>query len=165
VEMTHRRLEQEGLTSDLSVMDAERLEFPDNSFDAVYSFGVLHHTSSPELAFREIRRVLRPGGEFIGGLYSKHSWFYLRIWAERIMRLEFLRESMTDRLSRIEYSTSDAKPHVRLFTPFELRATLKGAGFEVVEIRKRHVGLGRRSESLPGWVGALGGWYLIHEAR
>jgi ubiquinone/menaquinone biosynthesis C-methylase UbiE len=165
VEMTRRRLEQEGLTSDLSIMDAERLEFPDNSFDAVYSFGVLHHTSSPELAFREIRRVLRPGGIFLGGLYSKHSWFYLRIWAERILRLEFLRESLTDRLSRIEYSTSDAKPHVRLFTALELRATLQGAGFDVVRIQKRHVGLGRRSESLPGWIGALGGWYLIHEAR
>jgi len=165
VEMTRRRLEQEGLTSDLSIMDAERLEFPDNSFDAVYSFGVLHHTSSPELAFREIRRVLRPGGTFLGGLYSKHSWFYLRIWAERILRLEFLRESLTDRLSRIEYSTSDAKPHVRLFTALELRATLQGAGFDVVRIQKRHVGLGRRSESLPGWIGSFGGWYLIHEAR
>jgi ubiquinone/menaquinone biosynthesis C-methylase UbiE len=165
VEMTKRRLDQEDLTSRLSIMDAERLDFPDDSFDAVYSFGVLHHTSSPELAFREIRRVLRPGGAFIGGLYSKHSWFYLRMRAERILRLEFLKESWADRLSRIEYSTSEAKPHVRLFTPLELRATLRGAGFDSVEISKRHVGLGRRSEGLPGWVGALGGWYLIHEAR
>jgi len=165
VEMTSRRLEQEGLASHLSIMDAERLQFPDDSFDAVYSFGVLHHTSSPELAFQEIRRVLRPGGAFIGGLYSKHSWFCLRIRAERILRLQFLHEDWTDRLSRIEYSTSDAKPHVRLLTASELRTALRGAGFDVIAIRKRHVGLGRRSESLPGWVGALGGWYLIHEAR
>jgi SAM-dependent methyltransferase len=164
VELTSQRLEQEGLASDLSIMDAERLEFPDDSFDAVYSFGVLHHTSSPELAFHEIRRVLRPGGVFIGGLYNKRSWFCLRMLTERILRLEFLREDWTERLSRIEYSTSDAKPHVRLFTAPELRTTLQGAGFDVVTIRKRHVGLGRRSEKLPGWVGALGGWYLIHEA-
>jgi ubiquinone/menaquinone biosynthesis C-methylase UbiE len=165
IEMTARRLAQEGLTSSLSVMDAEHLDFPDHSFDVVYSFGVLHHTSSPERAFREIRRVLRPGGAFIGGLYSKHSWFYLRVRTERILRMEFLRESWRDRLSRIEYSTSDAKPYVRLFTPLELRSTLRGAGFDVVTLRKRHVGLGRRSEQLPRWVGDLGGWYLIHEAR
>ncbi len=165
VEMTKRRLDQEGLASRLSIMDAEQLDFPDDSFDAVYSFGVLHHTSSPELAFREIRRVLRPGGAFIGGLYSKHSWFCLQIRAERLLRFEFLRESWADRLSRIEQLTSDAKPHVRLFTPRELRATLRGAGFDQVVIRKRHVGLGRRSEWLPAWISALGGWYLTHEAR
>lgn len=165
VELTGKRLALEGLSSRLSVMDAERLDFPENSFDAVYSFGVLHHTSSPERAFAEIRRVLRPGGAFIGGLYSKRSWFYLRIRAERLARLEFLRESFADRLSRIEYSTSDAKPHVRLYTPRELRADLRAAGFDEVKIVKRHVGLGRRSERLPGWLGALGGWYLVHDAR
>jgi ubiquinone/menaquinone biosynthesis C-methylase UbiE len=165
VEMTKRRLDQEGLASRLSVMDAEQLSFPDDSFDIVYSFGVLHHTTSPELAFREIRRVLRPEGAFIGGLYSKYSWFYLQMRAERLLRLELLHESWADRLSRIEQSTSDAKPHVRLFTPLELRATLRGAGFDQVVLRKQHVGLGRRSERLPGWVSALGGWYLTHEAR
>lgn len=165
VELTRKRLAQEGLESRLSVMDAERLEFPDSSFDLVYSFGVLHHTSSPEQAFREIRRVLRPGGAFVGGLYSKLSWFYLRIRVERVLRGEFLRESLSERLSRIEYSTSGGKPHVRLYTPAELRAELQGAGFQSIKISKRHVGLGRRSEQLPSIVGKLGGWYLIHDAR
>lgn len=165
VELTSRRLEQERLHSRLSVMDGERLDFADDSFDAVYSFGVLHHTSSPQQAFREIRRVLRPGGAFIGGLYSKRSWFYLRIRAVRLLRLELFRESLADRLSRIEYSTSDAKPYVRLYTPRELTCELQGVGFELVNITKRHVGLGRRSERLPAWVGRLGGWYLIHDAR
>jgi ubiquinone/menaquinone biosynthesis C-methylase UbiE len=165
VELTSLRLEQEGLASHLSVMDAERLDFPDSSFDAVYSFGVLHHTASPQRAFAEIRRVLRPGGAFIGGLYSKSSYFYLRILLERALRLEFLRESLSERLSRVEYSTSDAMPHVRLFTARELRKDLQDAGFSRVKISKRHVGLGRSSERLAAWAGRLGGWYLIHDAR
>jgi ubiquinone/menaquinone biosynthesis C-methylase UbiE len=165
VELARLRLEQEDLPPRVSVMDAERLQFPDDSFDAVYSFGVLHHTSSPEHAFREIRRVLRPGGAFIGGLYNKHSLCHLGLRVQRVVQLGFLRESWTERLGRIEYSSVGANPQVRLFTSSELRAKLLDAGFEIVEIRKRHVGLGRLSERLPAWVSAVGGWYLVHEAR
>ncbi len=165
VELTRQRLHQEGLASTLSVMDAEQLSFPDDSFDMIYSFGVLHHTTSLERALREIRRVLRPGGRVLGGLYNRHSWFYLGVRCRRLVRLEFLREDLDERLSRIEYSTSDAKPYVRLLTRTELEGLLSDSGFRDVAITKRHVGLGRQSESLPAWVGRLGGWYLIHNAR
>jgi len=58
--------QQEGLSSLLSyrVMDAEELEFADNSFDVVIIYGVLHHLDL-EKAFGEIKRVLRPGGKAI----------------------------------------------------------------------------------------------------
>src|SRR4051794_17854646 len=66
IELTRRRFEQEGLSSDLRIMDAENLAFDDDSFDVVYSFGVLHHIPSTERAFAQVRRVLRPGGVFLG---------------------------------------------------------------------------------------------------
>ncbi|MGH2568867.1 MAG: class I SAM-dependent methyltransferase, partial [Bacteroidota bacterium] len=55
------------------VADAENLPFDDNSFDVVYSFGVLHHTPNTEKAFDEAYRVLKPGGTIIVMLYHKHS--------------------------------------------------------------------------------------------
>ncbi|MDA8156229.1 MAG: class I SAM-dependent methyltransferase [Actinomycetota bacterium] len=49
---------------DVKVEDAMALSFEDNSFDAVFAFGVIHHMEDWRKAIREIKRVLRPGGEF-----------------------------------------------------------------------------------------------------
>lgn len=49
--------------------DAAALPFPDQSFDAVVSFSMLHHVVSSALqdrVFAEAARVLRPGGVFAG---------------------------------------------------------------------------------------------------
>jgi SAM-dependent methyltransferase len=58
------------------VADAERLDFPDNSFDIVYSHGVLHHTPDTAGAIREVHRVLRPGGRAVVMLYHRNSYNY-----------------------------------------------------------------------------------------
>jgi phosphatidylethanolamine/phosphatidyl-N-methylethanolamine N-methyltransferase len=49
----------------LAVMDAEKLEFPDNSFDVVMAQYVVTAVPHPEVALDEFARVLRPGGELI----------------------------------------------------------------------------------------------------
>lgn len=46
------------------VMDAEHLEFPDETFDIVCGSAILHHLDL-SLAYAEIARVLRPGGSAI----------------------------------------------------------------------------------------------------
>lgn len=45
-----------------NVGDAHNLEFPDDTFDVVYSHTVVHHLIDPVQAFREQRRVAKPGG-------------------------------------------------------------------------------------------------------
>ena len=45
--------------------DATHLPFPDNGFDVVLSFGVMHHISNWLDALREIHRVLKPEGCFV----------------------------------------------------------------------------------------------------
>ena len=47
----------------LAVMDAEKLEFPDNSFDVVMAQYVVTAVPNPEVALDEFARVLRPGGD------------------------------------------------------------------------------------------------------
>ena len=47
------------------VCDAHELPFPDQSFSNVFCVDVLHHLKSPIKYFREISRVLRPGGRLI----------------------------------------------------------------------------------------------------
>jgi SAM-dependent methyltransferase len=53
--------------------NAEGLDFPDANFDAVYSFGVLHHTPDIGKAVAEVRRVLKPGGTAYVMLYHRDS--------------------------------------------------------------------------------------------
>jgi len=57
--------------------DARALDFPDGSFDVVYSFGVLQHIPEVERAIAEIERVLRPGGELLVMVYNRSSINYL----------------------------------------------------------------------------------------
>jgi ubiquinone/menaquinone biosynthesis C-methylase UbiE len=76
VELAKRRFELFDLPGTFRVTDAERLDFPDNSFDLVYSHGVLHHTPDTAAAIREIHRVLRPGGKAVVMLYHRDSYNY-----------------------------------------------------------------------------------------
>src|SRR6185436_3167092 len=60
IELARKRFELFGLTGKFQVADAENLDFPDESFDVVYSHGVLHHTPDIDAAVQEIHRVLKP---------------------------------------------------------------------------------------------------------
>jgi ubiquinone/menaquinone biosynthesis C-methylase UbiE len=73
IELVKKRFALSGLSVRAQVADAEMLPFSDDSFDAVYSFGVLHHTPNTQKAVDEVYRVLKPGGRIIIMLYHRHS--------------------------------------------------------------------------------------------
>jgi len=75
-----RRLELLGLHSSLQVGDAEKLPFPDNYFDVVYSWGVLMCTPDTPKAIREVYRVLKCGGTAKIMLYHKYSLVGFMLW-------------------------------------------------------------------------------------
>lgn len=58
------------------VADAENLPFNNESFDIVYSNGVLHHAENTEKCIEEVCRVLKPTGKAVIMLYSRHSALY-----------------------------------------------------------------------------------------
>jgi len=76
VELAQRRFELFNLKGTFQTADAEKLDFADDSFDLVYSHGVLHHTPHIEHAVNEIYRVLRPGGRAVVMLYHRDSYNY-----------------------------------------------------------------------------------------
>ena len=54
-----------GFTVEGRVADAERIPYDDDTFDVVVGHAVIHHIPDVEQAFREMLRVLRPGGRFV----------------------------------------------------------------------------------------------------
>jgi ubiquinone/menaquinone biosynthesis C-methylase UbiE len=76
IELTALRFRQEKLNGRFLNADAENLPFPDDSFDLVYSHGVLHHTPNTERAIQEVHRVLNPGGQAMIMLYHRRSYNY-----------------------------------------------------------------------------------------
>src|SRR6266404_9787120 len=76
VDLARRRFDLFNLLGAFRTADAENLDFPNESFDVVYSHGVLHHTPDTTRAVREIHRVLRKGGRAVVMLYHRNSYNY-----------------------------------------------------------------------------------------
>ncbi len=136
--------------------NAEGLDFPDASFDVVYSFGVLHHTPDIEKAVAEVRRVLRPGGSAYVMLYHRYSLVNL---VHRVFRLPY--ESPRDR--------NDHCPVVYTFSRRGVRE-LFGA-YSNVSVQAAYpftYGFGQLTTKTPlGLRRPLGrafGWHLMIEA-
>lgn len=80
VKIARRRLAKFGQQKlRLSVGDAERIDAADNSYDAVFDFGIIHHIPKWEDAVKEVARVLKPGGKFYFEEVTKKAlgrWLY-----------------------------------------------------------------------------------------
>lgn len=76
-----QRLKLEGLdVVDLYQGDAEHLKYEDNSFDLVYSWGVIHHSPDCFQALKEIVRVVKPGGQIRVMVYHRYSVAAFMTW-------------------------------------------------------------------------------------
>ena len=79
VQVALRNAEHLGLDVDGRVADAERIPYEDDTFDLVVGHAVLHHIPDVPAAFREVLRVLKPGGRFVfAGEPTKIGDFYAR---------------------------------------------------------------------------------------
>lgn len=76
LELARKRFDIFGLEGDLRLCNGEELskEFAANTFDFVYSFGVIHHTPDQRAVIEDIRKVIKPDGLFRCMLYARNSW-------------------------------------------------------------------------------------------
>jgi phosphatidylethanolamine/phosphatidyl-N-methylethanolamine N-methyltransferase len=89
LEKAKRRVERQrlGQVVGLYVMDAEHLDFPDNSFDAVLALYVASVVPSPKRFAAEMRRVCVPGGTIVlVNHFTSDKWF-LRYFEKRLAHL------------------------------------------------------------------------------
>jgi ubiquinone/menaquinone biosynthesis C-methylase UbiE len=133
--LTRERLHLEGIPEtrlSLRTADAETLPFADGSFDIIYSWGVLHHTPWTEQAYREVLRVLRPGGQMRTMVYHVPSWTALMLYlahglAKGVLRLG-LREAIFQHLE---------SPGTKAFSVQEARTLATAVGFEDIWVSTR----------------------------
>jgi SAM-dependent methyltransferase len=125
IEKARRRCEMGGFQPDLRVADAEQLPFPDNSFDIVYSYGVMHHSPNTTQCVREARRVLKPGGQARIMVYHHPSITGAMLWLRYgFLRGKSLRQSVFDHLE---------SPGTKSYTHAEANALFDG--FADIEMR------------------------------
>jgi ubiquinone/menaquinone biosynthesis C-methylase UbiE len=126
IERAKVRCERAGMLSNLRQADAERLPFPENTFDIVYSYGVMHHSPDTPQCVAEACRVLKPGGSIRIMVYHHPSLTGLMLWARYgALQGKSLRRSVYDHLE---------SPGTKTYTVEEARSLM--SGFEEVEIRQ-----------------------------
>ncbi len=125
IEISRQHLAVYGVSGDLAISDCENLPFADESFDVVYSNGVLHHTPDTAGAVREVHRVLRPGGQARVMLYHRGSAAF---WGDIILRHGLLHgkllrgHSPEEIMSRyVEFNESGGRPLVKVYSRREAR--------------------------------------------
>lgn len=122
VEFCKRHFEVVGAEADdVKVENALQLSYENDTFDAVWSNGVLHASGDTQAAISEVFRVLKPGGRaIISHFYRKPSWMYL---------------IHTLGKANIEYEDEDP-PVNEFYTEAEIESMFHQ--FEIVETYREH---------------------------
>jgi ubiquinone/menaquinone biosynthesis C-methylase UbiE len=146
-----------GLAVETQECEAASLPFDDGSFDLVFGHAVLHHLPDLDGAFREFRRVLRPGGVVVFcGEPSKHgdrisavpkrgALTLAPLW--RALMRASARPSNLNGAGPSEEDELEGEVDVHAFTPGELYGPARAAGLEDVQVRGEEL-----AASLFGWA-------------
>jgi SAM-dependent methyltransferase len=121
VRATTERMRISGLPIDIRELDAEQLPLPENEFDLVWAWGVIHHSRSTETIVKNVVRVLKPGGSFLFMVYYRPSIVY---WLHcALIRGVLAGQLIKKSLNQIYVDSSDGF-FARTFTKGELNVLL-----------------------------------------
>ncbi len=122
LELARKRFEVFGLQGNFYNGNAEQVDtiVPVQTFDLIYSFGVIHHTPHPEKVIEVVKKFMGPQSEFRLMMYAKNSW------------KNFMIESGLD-----QPEAQSGCPIAFTYTHEELRELLHD--FEVTEMRQEHI--------------------------
>lgn len=147
IEHTKQRLSLFNLRSNLQVADAEQLPFLDQSFDIIYSWGVIHHSPNTSEIVSEIHRVLQPGGEARIMIYHTKSIVGYMLWLRYgLMRLKPFKTLKDIYDKHLEspgtkaYTKEEARKLFNMFSDVQISTTLTHADLLTSAAGQRHRG-------------------------
>jgi SAM-dependent methyltransferase len=139
LEMARKRAEVYGLSGSIRFYhgSGEALAdvLPGETYDLVYSFGVIHHTPHPDRVLEQIRNYVRPGGTVKIMVYHRYSWKVFWI-------LMTYGKGQFWRLAEMVARHSEAEtgcPVTYTYTHSELRDLLERRGFRVTQVQVEHI--------------------------
>lgn len=147
VEHTKRRLKISGYSPNITLGDAESLAFPDEYFDIVYSWGVLHHSPNTLQAINEVKRVLKVGG--IAKTMVYHTWSFVgyMLWVRyALLRgrpwlgLSYIYSHYLESPGTKAYTMEQAKELFALFSDVKIRTVLTHGDLLESAAGQRHGG-------------------------
>ncbi len=136
---TKKNFELRGLTPKAVLkMDAQKLDFPDNSFDFISAHGCLMHMPDTQGAVKEMYRVLKPGGKIYVWMYNRGWYFWFNIIFKRGILLGELFRNGFDVLKMTSKYT-DGLPtggnmHTKMFSRHGFQKLFERGGFSDITI-------------------------------
>ena len=161
VGFTATRFKLFGLQSNLMVGDAEKLPYPSGSFDAVFSWGVIHHSPDTPRAANEIYRVLHPGGFAKVMIYHRYSMVGYMLWLRYALGVLRPWRSLTDIYSHhLEspgtkaYTVSEARKMFERFSSIKISTPVGHGDLLTSGVGQRHQGTALRIARIlwPRWL-------------
>jgi ubiquinone/menaquinone biosynthesis C-methylase UbiE len=158
---TRERIKNFGLKSNLSIGDAEKLDFENDMFNLVYSWGVIHHSPNTQRAIDEIYRVLMKDGKAKIMIYHKYSFVGYMLWLryaflnlKPFISLEEIYSKYLESPGTKAYSTKEAYAMFSSFSSVQISTVLTHGDLLTSQAGQRHKGffLSIARKLFPVWL-------------